>query len=62
MSYVCRGAESALHVIVFDELDSIARERGSFSGDGTGVRDRYVESYVQRTYLLLDYLLSTLVG
>ena len=39
-----RGAESALHVIIFDELDSIAKARGSLAGDASGVRDRFVLS------------------
>ena len=37
--YAAVGDQSALHVIVLDEMDSIARKRGSLSGDTTGVRD-----------------------
>ena len=28
--------KSALHVLIFDEIDSIARRRGSLDGDGSG--------------------------
>jgi vesicle-fusing ATPase len=42
------GDESALHVIVFDELDSIARRRGSVSGDTTGVRDSVVNQLLAK--------------
>jgi vesicle-fusing ATPase len=36
------GDKSALHVIILDEMDAIARKRGSVSGDTTGVRDSVV--------------------
>ena len=36
------GDESALHVIVFDEMDAFTRERGSLAGDTTGIRDSVV--------------------
>lgn len=42
------GDSSALHVIVFDELDSIARRRGSVSGDTTGVRDSVVNQLLAK--------------
>ena len=44
---VYSGPESALHVIVFDELDSIAKTRGSLRGDGSGVRDRCSNRYLK---------------
>lgn len=40
--YAAVGDKSALHVIVLDEMDAIARHRGSLSGDTTGVRDGVV--------------------
>ena len=36
------GDESALHVIVFDEIDAFTRERGSLTGDTSGIRDSVV--------------------
>ncbi|KAJ8600237.1 hypothetical protein CTAYLR_001977 [Chrysophaeum taylorii] len=33
------GAPPPLRVVVFDEIDALCRERGSLSGDATGVRD-----------------------
>lgn len=35
------GDESELHIIIFDEMDAICRQRGS-GGDGTGTRDSAV--------------------
>ena len=37
------GDDSALHVIVFDEIDAFTRERGSLSGDTSGIRDSVVK-------------------
>ena len=31
--WATRGAESELHVIIFDEFDSVAKKRGSLSGN-----------------------------
>lgn len=45
-----RGAESALHVIVFDELDAVARARGG--GDGAG--ERAADAVVNQLLTLLD--------
>ena len=42
------GDASALHVIVLDELDAIARRRGSVSGDNTGVRDSVVNQLLSK--------------
>ena len=42
------GDASALHVIVLDEFDSIARKRGSLSGDTTGVRDSVVNQLLAK--------------
>ncbi|KAJ1627418.1 P-loop containing nucleoside triphosphate hydrolase protein, partial [Pavlovales sp. CCMP2436] len=40
--YASAGEASALHVIILDEFDAIARTRGSSSGDTSGVRDSVV--------------------
>ena len=42
------GDASALHVIIFDELDAVARRRGSLSGDTTGVRDSVVNQLLAK--------------
>ncbi|KAH8076138.1 hypothetical protein JL721_126 [Aureococcus anophagefferens] len=42
------GDASALHVIVFDEMDAIARRRGSLTGDTTGVRDGVVNQLLAK--------------
>eukprot|EP01041_Mallomonas_annulata_P011047 gene11047-23098_t len=48
--WTTRGPDSALHVIIFDELDAIAKVRGSLGGDGSGVRD----SVVNQLLAMLD--------
>ena len=42
------GDESALHVIVFDEMDAFTRERGSLSGDTSGIRDSVVNQLLAK--------------
>ena len=42
------GDLSALHVIILDEMDAIARKRGSVSGDTTGVRDSVVNQLLAK--------------
>jgi len=42
------GEESQLHLIVLDELDSIARKRGSMTSDTTGVRDSVVNQLLAK--------------
>ena len=37
-----RGDDSSLHIIIFDEIDSICKQRGSLSTTGTGVYDTVV--------------------
>jgi vesicle-fusing ATPase len=32
-----KGDESPLHIIIFDEIDAICRQRGSTGNSGTGV-------------------------
>jgi SpoVK/Ycf46/Vps4 family AAA+-type ATPase len=40
--YAQVGDDSALHIIVLDEMDAIAKKRGTVSSDTTGVRDSVV--------------------
>ena len=42
------GIESALHVIVFDEMDAFTRERGSLTGDTSGIRDSVVNQLLAK--------------
>jgi SpoVK/Ycf46/Vps4 family AAA+-type ATPase len=62
------GSESELHVIIFDEFDSICKTRGSLTGDGSGVRDSVVGFHacerVQQTTVLrsINYSLSLTVS
>lgn len=37
-----KGDESSLHIIIFDEIDAICKQRGSSSTTGTGVHDTVV--------------------
>jgi len=46
--YKSVGDKSALHVIILDEMDAIARKRGSLSGDTTGVRDGVVNTLLAK--------------
>src|SRR5690349_12743995 len=40
--YKEKGDESGLHIIIFDELDAVCKQRGSGAGGGTGVGDSVV--------------------
>lgn len=44
------GETSPLHMVIFDEIDAIAKRRGSLVGDGSGVRD----SCVNQLLTLID--------
>jgi len=46
--YAAAGDASELHVIVFDEMDAVARKRGALSGDTTGVRDSVVNQLLAK--------------
>lgn len=48
IEYAQVGDASALHVIILDEMDAIARTRGSVSGDSTGVRDSVVNQLLAK--------------
>ena len=45
--YQQKGDESQLHIIIFDELDAICRQRGS-RNDGTGVGDSVVNQLLSK--------------
>jgi vesicle-fusing ATPase len=42
------GEASALHLIILDEIDAIARKRGSMTSDTTGVRDSVVNQLLAK--------------
>lgn len=46
--YKKKGDESELHVIIFDELDSVFKQRGSGKSDGTGVGDNVVNQLLSK--------------
>jgi vesicle-fusing ATPase len=46
--YKLRKDESDLHIIIFDELDAICRERGTRSTGGTGVGDSVVNQLLAK--------------
>lgn len=46
--YKQKGDDSDLHVIIFDELDSVFKQRGSSSSDGTGVGDNVVNQLLSK--------------
>lgn len=45
--YKEKGDDSGLHVIIFDELDAVCKQRGSTSG-GTGVGDSIVNQLLSK--------------
>jgi vesicle-fusing ATPase len=46
--YKEKGDESELHVIIFDELDAVCKQRGSGAGGGTGVGDSVVNQLLSK--------------
>lgn len=46
--YKERGDDSELHVIIFDELDAVCKQRGSGAGGGTGVGDSVVNQLLSK--------------
>ncbi|ODV78283.1 cytoplasmic protein [Suhomyces tanzawaensis NRRL Y-17324] len=46
--YKQKGDDSDLHVIIFDELDSVFKQRGSAKSDGTGVGDNVVNQLLSK--------------
>ena len=47
LKYKTKGDESGLHIIIFDELDAICKQRGS-TGGGTGVGDSVVNQLLSK--------------
>jgi len=43
-----KGDESGLHIIIFDELDAVCRQRGSGATGGTGVGDSVVNQLLSK--------------
>jgi len=52
VQYKEKGDESGLHIIIFDELDAIFKQRGSTSG-GTGVGDTVVNQILSKVRFLV---------
>lgn len=48
LEYAQVGDDSALHIIILDEMDAIGRKRGSASSDTTGVRDSVVNQLLAK--------------
>ena len=48
LEYAQVGDDSALHIIILDEMDAIARKRGTASSDTTGVRDSVVNQLLSK--------------
>lgn len=46
--YKEKGDESELHIIIFDELDAVCKQRGSGSAGGTGVGDSIVNQLLSK--------------
>lgn len=46
--YKEKGDESDLHIIIFDELDAVCKQRGSGAGGGTGVGDSIVNQLLTK--------------
>ena len=46
--YKDKGDESGLHIIIFDELDAVCKQRGSGAGGGTGVGDSVVNQLLSK--------------
>jgi vesicle-fusing ATPase len=46
--YKEKAEESGLHIIIFDELDAVCKQRGSGAGGGTGVGDSVVNQLLSK--------------
>jgi len=46
--YKDKGDESGLHIIIFDELDAVCKQRGSGAAGGTGVGDSVVNQLLSK--------------
>ena len=58
VQYKEKGDESGLHIIIFDELDAICKQRGS-TGGGTGVGDSVVNQLLSKVDIFLLYVCPT---
>jgi vesicle-fusing ATPase len=60
--YKEKGDESGLHIIIFDELDAIFKQRGS-TNNGTGVGDSVVNQLLSKVFPLcsVDQLNNILI-
>jgi vesicle-fusing ATPase len=47
--YKEKGDDSDLHIIIFDELDAITKQRGS-TNSGTGVGDTVVNQLLSKVF------------
>ena len=56
LQYKAKGDESGLHIIIFDELDAITKQRGSGAAGGTGVGDTVVNQLLSKVCRRLIYL------
>jgi hypothetical protein len=56
LQYKAKGEESGLHIIIFDELDAICKQRGS-TNNGTGVGDSVVNQLLSKVGLISLYAL-----
>ncbi|KAF8517368.1 AAA-domain-containing protein [Hysterangium stoloniferum] len=54
VEYKEKGDESGLHIIIFDELDAICKQRGSGAGGGTGVGDSVVNQLLSKAIVQMD--------
>ena len=52
--YKQKGEESGLHIIIFDELDAICKQRGS-KNDGTGVGDSIVNQLLSKVRIIHSF-------
>lgn len=52
--YKEKAEESGLHIIIFDELDAICKQRGS-KNDGTGVGDSVVNQLLSKVCIYLPF-------
>lgn len=50
------GINSALHIIIFDELDAICRQRGTLSGS-TGVHDTVVNQLLAKVDIVFGTIM-----
>jgi len=57
-----KGPDSGLHVVVFDEIDSIAKPRGSLIGDGSGVRDSCVNQLLSKIDGIQEFANILVIG